>query len=270
MQQAVRANIRASVDHLRHGSEMLEQLIQRRRPARGRRRVLARDRRRRVLRRRSRGGVTAAMHRTIAGGRDNPRAEPSGSVALEAPTTSAIDDAWPSAVRSRLRRGFRSASCRSATPTILELGSSDEPLARRSDRSLDHRFTVGMHSQPSGPTPVTATMTKQEQHAMTPDQALARLAQGNARFVNGDSVHRDLPAQVRSTASGQFPFAIVLACIDSKWRPRSSRPRAWRHLRAAHRRELRAGRHSRQHGVRRPRLPAPRRSSWWVTRRAAR
>ena len=28
MKQAVRANIRASVDHLRHGSEVLEQLIQ--------------------------------------------------------------------------------------------------------------------------------------------------------------------------------------------------------------------------------------------------
>jgi carbonic anhydrase len=28
MTQAVRANIRASVDHLRHGSEVLEQLIQ--------------------------------------------------------------------------------------------------------------------------------------------------------------------------------------------------------------------------------------------------
>ena len=51
---AVRANVRASADHLRHGSDVLEQLIRERRAGRGRRRVLARNRRRRLLRRRAR------------------------------------------------------------------------------------------------------------------------------------------------------------------------------------------------------------------------
>ena len=51
VRNAVRANVRASASNLRHGSEILEQLIDARRAARRRRRVLARDRRRRVLRR---------------------------------------------------------------------------------------------------------------------------------------------------------------------------------------------------------------------------
>ena len=50
MREAVRANVRASVDHLRHGSELLEQLIQTDGLAGRRRGVLARDRRRRLLR----------------------------------------------------------------------------------------------------------------------------------------------------------------------------------------------------------------------------
>ncbi len=56
---AVRANIRASADHLRHGSQLLEQLIETRRAARRRRRVFAGDRRGRFLRGGSRQLIAA-------------------------------------------------------------------------------------------------------------------------------------------------------------------------------------------------------------------
>ncbi len=62
-------------------------------------------------------------------------------------------------------------------------------------------------------------MTKKTQGEMTPDQALASLKSGNERFVGGRLLERDLMAQVRATASGQFPFAVVLGCIDSRVPP---------------------------------------------------
>jgi carbonic anhydrase len=66
---------------------------------------------------------------------------------------------------------------------------------------------------------VSHTLDKAEQSAMTPDEALARLQGGNRRFVEGASLRRDYPAQVKATASGQYPFAVVLSCIDSRSSP---------------------------------------------------
>ena len=51
---------------------------------------------------------------------------------------------------------------------------------------------------------------------MTPQQALAELRDGNARFVTGHPLKRDMRADVKTTASGQFPFAVVLSCLDSR------------------------------------------------------
>lgn len=57
------------------------------------------------------------------------------------------------------------------------------------------------------------------QQAKTPDEALKRLKDGNARFVAGQALHCDLLEQVRSTAQQQAPFAAVLGCIDSRVPP---------------------------------------------------
>jgi carbonic anhydrase len=62
-------------------------------------------------------------------------------------------------------------------------------------------------------------MPKQLQKDMTPDQALASLREGNERFVSDRSIKRDLMAQVRATASGQYPFALIVSCIDSRVPP---------------------------------------------------
>ncbi len=61
-----------------------------------------------------------------------------------------------------------------------------------------------------------APPTKESQAAMTPQSALAELKAGNARFVAGHPLKRNLPADVKTTASGQYPFAVVLSCLDSR------------------------------------------------------
>src|SRR5262245_20213846 len=58
--------------------------------------------------------------------------------------------------------------------------------------------------------------TQESQAAMTPSGALERLRAGNARFVANAPKKRDWSAKVVATASGQFPFAAVLGCMDSR------------------------------------------------------
>ena len=58
--------------------------------------------------------------------------------------------------------------------------------------------------------------TKETQNQMTPISALNALKEGNTRFVNGTQALRDLMKQVEQTSTGQYPFATVLSCIDSR------------------------------------------------------
>lgn len=58
--------------------------------------------------------------------------------------------------------------------------------------------------------------TQAAQSAMTPDSALQTLKEGNSRFVSSNMTSRDLIDQVSDTSGGQFPFATVLGCIDSR------------------------------------------------------
>jgi MFS superfamily sulfate permease-like transporter len=54
------------------------------------------------------------------------------------------------------------------------------------------------------------------QRTMSPDQALLLLKQGNERARTNQRVRRDLSKQIEATSVGQFPFAVVLSCIDSR------------------------------------------------------
>ena len=58
--------------------------------------------------------------------------------------------------------------------------------------------------------------TKETQTAMTPSSSLQALKDGNARFIINNPVNRNLLEQVEDTSTGQFPFATVLHCIDSR------------------------------------------------------
>lgn len=58
--------------------------------------------------------------------------------------------------------------------------------------------------------------TKETQKGLSPQLALDILKEGNARFVNNVKAHRNLLEQVNETSEGQFPFAAILSCIDSR------------------------------------------------------
>src|ERR1041385_1767487 len=60
------------------------------------------------------------------------------------------------------------------------------------------------------------THTKETQDRLTPQLALEILKEGNKRFVNNIKAHRNLLEQANDTSSGQFPFAAILSCIDSR------------------------------------------------------
>lgn len=64
-----------------------------------------------------------------------------------------------------------------------------------------------------------AAQTRENQAAITPAQALARLEAGNERFVSGQMIHRNFPRQVKDTSGGQYPFAAVVTCLDSRTTP---------------------------------------------------
>ena len=60
------------------------------------------------------------------------------------------------------------------------------------------------------------THTKKTQAELTPEDAIELLKEGNKRFVNNIKTHRNLLQQVNETSAGQFPFAAILSCIDSR------------------------------------------------------
>lgn len=60
------------------------------------------------------------------------------------------------------------------------------------------------------------THNKETQMSLTPDKALDILKEGNDRFVNNLKANRNLLQQVNETSAGQFPFATILSCIDSR------------------------------------------------------
>lgn len=58
--------------------------------------------------------------------------------------------------------------------------------------------------------------TQEVQEKLTPADVVRILKEGNDRFRSGQRLSRDLRRQLDATAGGQFPLAIVLACIDSR------------------------------------------------------
>jgi carbonic anhydrase len=58
--------------------------------------------------------------------------------------------------------------------------------------------------------------TRELQDALTPQQVLQILKDGHERFRTGRRLTRDLSRQVRATAEGQHPLAVILSCIDSR------------------------------------------------------
>lgn len=57
---------------------------------------------------------------------------------------------------------------------------------------------------------------KETQATVTPAKALQFLKEGNLRFINNLKINRNLLEQVNDTREGQWPFATILSCIDSR------------------------------------------------------
>tara|TARA_B100001093_G_C26855309_1_gene1027150 strand:+ start:2313 stop:2909 length:597 start_codon:yes stop_codon:yes gene_type:complete len=59
-------------------------------------------------------------------------------------------------------------------------------------------------------------ITKEIQDGISPDLAIEMLKDGNKRFLDNKEQEKDLHIQVNETSDGQFPYAVVLSCIDSR------------------------------------------------------
>ena len=61
-----------------------------------------------------------------------------------------------------------------------------------------------------------STQTSESQAALSLANAKALLVEGNQRFINEEPLNRNLLEQVSQTATGQYPFAAIVSCIDSR------------------------------------------------------
>jgi carbonic anhydrase len=59
-------------------------------------------------------------------------------------------------------------------------------------------------------------LTAEAQSKITPETAIQILKNGNLRFLEGIRQKREIQTQISETASGQYPFACILGCIDSR------------------------------------------------------
>ncbi len=63
---------------------------------------------------------------------------------------------------------------------------------------------------------VEDVLTKKQQEALSPDDVIKLLKDGNVRFTSNDLTARDHSKQVRKSTLSQYPKAIVLSCVDSR------------------------------------------------------
>lgn len=69
---------------------------------------------------------------------------------------------------------------------------------------------------PAAPPRKVATMTKEWQQALSPQEIVDLAKAGNQRFVKDERQDRDYLHDVAVTSAGQHPAAVVLSCIDSR------------------------------------------------------
>lgn len=60
------------------------------------------------------------------------------------------------------------------------------------------------------------SQTRKSQIEITPRDAISLLKKGNDRFLKDKLLNRDYKGQISNSSNGQYPFAIVLSCIDSR------------------------------------------------------
>ena len=63
---------------------------------------------------------------------------------------------------------------------------------------------------------IYAQTSKDEQKALTPDQVIEDLLAGNERYVEGSLSDADIKKRIATSATGQYPKAVILSCLDSR------------------------------------------------------
>ncbi|MBN2697462.1 MAG: carbonic anhydrase, partial [Bacteroidales bacterium] len=64
--------------------------------------------------------------------------------------------------------------------------------------------------------PIKTVISAEERDKLTPDQILQEFLDGNERFRSNNLTHRDHSEQIRKSAFGQYPKAVVVSCLDSR------------------------------------------------------
>lgn len=80
----------------------------------------------------------------------------------------------------------------------------------------DHKISDQQNTAQLQKPLVQEVLTKEQRDALTPEQIIQNFKDGNIRFVTNDLTARDHSAQIRKSAGGQFPKAVVLSCLDSR------------------------------------------------------
>lgn len=81
-------------------------------------------------------------------------------------------------------------------------------------------LSMAVSAEPVAQTAVNHAISKQKQSEITPERAVELLKEGNQRFTSGKMKKRNLRAQVKEAGvNGQFPFAAVVSCMDSRAAP---------------------------------------------------
>ena len=99
---------------------------------------------------------------------------------------------------------------------MCEKCNNREPNFSRRLFGLGLAATVAAAAFPSLPAWSKATSAP---NAISPDEALKRLQEGNARYAANTSMNKDYSAGRAARASAQYPFASIVSCADSRLAP---------------------------------------------------
>ena len=95
-------------------------------------------------------------------------------------------------------------------PLILALGTLSCVLLIGCAATNDSHPSSAAHESADLP------VTQEEQARATPRSVLDRMLQGNARYVAGEYTPLNAKASRAASATGQYPLAYVLSCVDSR------------------------------------------------------